>query len=263
MEPIKLTLQVEAIDEAKIACLIFNESENNSLNFFIANSAISFLKENKLASVVRNNKHQLEKIIRSAIWGNVKVGQIINCVFITDFCFLKEKNFTRFIRIDRRNGTLDITTSESGFSEAYKIYADGSFNSDYNRSGYGGFIESPDGKQTLFSQSFKGGSNNLMELMAVTEGLRRLLSERIIQVHTDSRFVIRGLVQWVHFWKHNNWQTAYGRVVKYAEQWQMANNLCEDKCIEFKWIKGHSGNVEHDVCHQLAKSSSACNNGDS
>ena len=253
MEPVGITLQVVAVDERKIDCHIFNEAEKNTLIFFIADGEITVGKENQLAVIIHNNAHQLRKILCSAIKGNIHIGQTINCVFLEGFQFLKDHYFTQFIRIDRRDGKLDMTISASGFNDVYKIYADGSFNGETNKSGYGGFIEAPDGKQELFSRSFKGGSNNLMELLAIKEGLHRLLSEKSIQVNTDSRYVIRGLVQWVHFWKHNNWQTAYGRDVKYAEYWQQANDLCEGKFIEFKWIKGHSGNVEQDFCHQLAK----------
>ena len=168
---------------------------------------------------------------------------------------MNEADFFKFIRVDRRNNNLDITVSDSGLKETHKIYADGSFICETNQSGYGGFIEDLDGKQQLFSQSFIGGSNNLMELLAVTEGLKRLPDVKRIQINTDSRYVIRGLIQWVHFWKHNNWQTAFGRDVKYSAYWQQISSLCEGKYIELKWIKGHSGHLQHDLCHQLAKES--------
>ena len=253
MTPIRVTIQIEAVKETNIDCFISNEAGNNQLNFLISDGTITLFKENQLAVIIRKNQHQFEKVIRSAIRGNIKVGQIINCVFIEDFRFLTDDDFTRFICVDKRNGKLDITTSDSGASDIHKIYADGSFLCETKKSGYGGFTEDPDGNQEIFFQSFDDGSSNLMELLAVTEGLRRLQSVERIQVNTDSRFVIRGLVQWCHFWKHNHWQTAYGRDVKYVKQWQQAFRLCEDKYVEFKWIKGHSGNMQQDFCHQLAK----------
>ena len=92
-----------------------------------------------------------------------------------------------------------------------------------------------------------------MELMGVSEGLERLKDVERVQINTDSRFVIRGLVQWVHFWRYNDWQTAYGRSVKFREQWQRIDALCSDKLIQFKWIKGHSGHEMQDYCHRLAQ----------
>lgn len=253
MKQFTFTLRVEAIDEHTIACHIGNESEDNSLRYFVTNGAVSLSKENRLAVAIRNNHHQLQKILRSAIRGKLHVGQIINCVFIEDFHFLKDDHFNRFIRLDRRKGKLDITISETGLHKAHTIFADGSCNHETNQSGYGGFTKAPDGTKKLFFLSFPGGSSNFMELLAVIEGLHRLSAKKTIQVNTDSRFVIRGLVQWVHFWKYNNWQTAYSRDVRYAEHWQQAYALCEDKYIEFKWIKGHSGNLEQNFCHLLAK----------
>lgn len=253
MKPIKLTIQIKAVNELKINCFVFNKAGNNQLYYHITDGTITFNKENQLATIIRKNRHQFEKVIRSAIKGNIKVGQIISCVFIEDFNFLSDSDFSKFIRVDKRSGKLDITTSDSGSRDIHKIYGDGSFLSETKKSGYGGFTEDSDGKQEIFFQSFDDGSSNLMELLAITEGLERLQSVKRLQVNTDSRFVIRGLAQWCHFWKHNNWQTAYGREVKYAKHWQQAFRLCEDKFVEFKWIKGHSGDMKQEFCHQMAK----------
>jgi ribonuclease HI len=200
----------------------------------------------------------LEKIIHSALKNNIKTEQAISCVFLENFTFLKDGDFSKFIRMNRQDDQLKITVSTSGFEDAYKLYTDGSFNSDTNQSGYGGVIVNPAGSQELFSGSFDGGSSNLMELLAVLDGLQRLAAQKCIQVYTDSRFVIRGLVQWVHFWNHNNWQTAFARDVRYVDYWQQAYRLCDGKSIEFKWIKAHSGHLEHDFCHQLARTCSSC-----
>lgn len=253
MKPIKLTIQIKAVSESNIDCFVFNETENIQLTFLVSDGSITLSKENQFAATLLKNRHQFEKVIRSAIKGNIKVGQSISCVFIEDFNFLIDKDFIRFIQVDQRSGKLDIIVSDFGSRDIHKIYADGSFLSETKKSGYGGFTEDPDGKQEIFFQSFDDGSSNLMELLAVTEGLERLQSVKRVQVNTDSRFVIRGLVQWCHFWKHNDWQTAYGREVKYVKYWQRAFSLCEDKFVEFNWIKGHSGNRKQDFCHQLAK----------
>jgi ribonuclease HI len=238
-----------------VGCLISDENHNIRLNYFPDEGRFDFADETFLTQKVRKNKLQLEKILRSAIKGNLKVGQSINCVFIEGFNFIKESDFNKIIRLDSRMGAFKITTSIEETPSIHKVYADGSYACETKQSGYGGFIENPEGYQEIFNQSFKTGSSNLMELLAVTEGLERLSMIDKIQVNTDSRYVIRGLVQWVHFWKHNNWQTAYGCQVKFAEQWKEASQLCDGKLIEFKWIKGHSGNEKQDFCHQLARES--------
>jgi ribonuclease HI len=257
LKPVKLKIIIYAVNEKHIGCHISDEAENNQLNYFLATGNITFTAENQLAKIVRKNLFQFEKVLRSAIKGKLTVGQTINCVFIEGFNFLTDDDFTRFIKLDRRDGRLEISTSENETEGIHKIYGDGSFACETRQSGYGGFIETPDGKREVFNRSFNKGSNNLMELLAITEGLQRLLQIEKIQINTDSRFVIRGLIQWVHFWRHNNWQTAYGCEVKFAECWQQIDRLCEGKLIEFNWIKGHSGNKEQDFCDQLARKSAS------
>lgn len=253
MKPLNIKIQIETIADDKIVCAVFNEKENNRLKFSFSDGCVNLEKENQIADSIRINKFQFDKVIRSAIKGNIKPGETINCVFIQDFKFLNNSDFTRFIRVDRHFNKLNICVSDSATSNIHKIYADGSFASLNKKSGYGGFTEDPQGKQDIFFNSFDDGSSNLMELMAITEGLQRLQEVKRLQVFTDSQYVIRGLVQWCHFWQHNNWQTSHGKDVKYAKHWQKAFSLCEDKFVEFKWIKGHSGNMEQDFCHQLAK----------
>lgn len=253
MEPLNIIIQIETFSDEKIVCCVSNETENNRLEFSFSDGSIILEKENQIADIIRQNQFQFEKVIRSAIKGNIKPGQPINCIFIPGFNFISNPDFKSFIRVDRRFGKLNISTSDSASTDIHKIYADGSFASVSKKSGYGGFTEDPHGKQEIFFNSFDDGSSNLMELLAISEGLQLLQSVNRLQVFTDSQYVIRGLVQWCHFWQHNNWQTSHGRDVKYAKHWQTAFSLCEDKFVEFKWIKGHSGNMEQDFCHQLAK----------
>ncbi len=259
MNPIKLILQIETVEDGKIGCRITDNSGTNYLNYFPVERTIELKNENLLADKIRSNYFQFEKIIRSAINGKIKINQIIHCVFIEDFPFLKDADFFEFIRVDRRNNNLQITLHKTFIDNIYQIYADGSFSSKTGKSGFGVIIQTPNGNSKTFTESFNGGSNNLMELLAVTEGLKQLKSESTIRVNTDSRFVIRGLVQWVHFWRHNNWQTAHGHKVKFASEWVEIDALCENKLIEFKWIKGHSGHEEQCICHNLAKQSAISN----
>lgn len=253
MEPFTFTLKVKKVDDLQIICHLRRHGEENDIHYYPTESSVSFSVENQLSHFIGGNLHQLEKILRSAIDGKVQIGQLIHCVMIEDFFFLESHHYNSCIRVNRRNGGLTITVHDIGLAPVHKIFADGSCMLETGNAGFGGFTQSPDGGRQPFFQSFETGSNNLMELEAVIEGLQRLVSFDPIQVNTDSRFVIRGLAQWVHFWKHNGWQTAYGREVKYREQWQQAYALTEGKLIEFKWVKGHSGDEDQDFCHQLAQ----------
>ena len=171
MSPFTFTLRIEAIDDQQLTCHVFNTTDENSLVYYPDDSSVSFSRDNQLALGILANRHQLQKILRSAINGKLHVGQTISCVFIEGFYFLKEDDFNHFIRMDRHDGTLDITVSDNGLHEVHKIFADGSSNPDTKQAGYAGFIEAPDKTRIHYQKSVTDGSSNLVELLAVVEGL--------------------------------------------------------------------------------------------
>ncbi|MDQ2179102.1 RNase H family protein [Marinifilum sp. D714] len=253
MEVIKINLQVKSIQEDRVECFLSDENEHLRLFYDSEKGEIEFEEELNLAQTILSLQFQFEKVMRSAIKGNLRPNQTINCVFIEDFRFLEEVDFNAYIRVDRRTDELQITTSKTETKSIHKIYADGSHSSEFNQSAYGGFTEDPNGTQQIYSRMIKGGSSNMMELLAILDGLQRLKMVEKIQINTDSRFVIRGLVQWVHFWQHNHWKTVFGRDVQFAKYWKEVNELCKGKLMEFNWIKGHSGDEKQDFCHRLAR----------
>ncbi|MDD3077790.1 MAG: ribonuclease HI [Paludibacter sp.] len=255
MNPVKLNIHIDLVDETKIGCRITDANTSNQLLYYPVERTVEFSEQNVLVGTINKNYDQFEKVIRSAIDGKIRKGQKIRCVFIENFPFLKEADFDKYIIVDRRNNKLEITMQKVPVEEVAQIYADGSYASETKQSGLAVSVYWPDGQKNTFSATFHGGSNNQMELKAVIEGLKLLTDEDTIQVNTDSRYVIRGLAQWIHFWCYNDWQSAYGQPVKFARDWQEADALCRQKRIIFYWVKGHSGNEEHGICHDLAKHS--------
>ncbi|MDC7220803.1 MAG: ribonuclease HI [Spirochaetales bacterium] len=247
----RLIITIEELNKEHITCRISHE-QDILLRYYLEERRIEPQEQNETSLLIKKFKKQFQKVMHSALHGTVEPGHRISCVFIDDFPFLKEEDYGRFILMDRRED-LKISVGDEALRKGDKLFADGSFMDEKGRAGYGGFIEDGQGRREDYFGSFDSGSSNLMELIGVSEGLERLKESRTIQINTDSRFVIRGLVQWVHFWRYNEWQTAYGRAVRYAEHWQKADALCEGKLIQFNWIKGHSGHEEQDYCHRLAQ----------
>jgi ribonuclease HI len=246
-----------------VACLVQDPLGNRcGISYAINNDEIRGDNSGALFQQVLQNHFQFKKVIRSALRGKSIPQKPIHAVFIVGFPFLEEEAFFKTIFMDQRNGEFSIEVNEKPLPAMHKIFADGSYLCKTGKSGVGGFVEFPDGKREIYSQTFTHGSSNLMELMAVIKGLEMLHGTDEIIIHTDSRFVIRGLIQWVHFWRLNNWQTSHGHEVRYVKHWQNIDELCKGKLIAFKWIKGHSGNQNQDFCHKLAKGSASKNNGE-
>lgn len=253
MNIIKLKILVKSIGNNSIACAVEHEATSNLFIYHPATKELTLENNNRLTTIINNNRFQLEKVLNSALKGQIGVGQSINCVFIEDFPFLNDAQYNQFIRIDRRHKKLLISASASTKGTFYKLFTDGSYVCETGHSAYAGLIESAEGQQAIFNKAFANGSSNLMELLAVIDGMERLRKILKVQLFTDSRFVIRGLTQWIHFWQHNNWQTSSGNKVKFAHHWQHLHQLCEGKLMELKWIKSHSGHLEQSFCHHLAK----------
>lgn len=248
-----LYIKIIAFGNSQVTFEVSDESGSIRVQYHTEECLFTCEPYNNLAEVIINNQFQLQKVIKSALKGEPKPGQIVRCVFIPGFPFLTGSDFQHFIQIDRRSDHTDIRVRSRETPGICKLYTDGSYAHETNRSAYAGIVIGRDNTRDSFNGSFPGGSSSLVELLAVYEGLKRVAGEQAVQVHTDSRFVIRGLAQWIHFWRLNDYHMAYGRKVRYAKQWQQIDALCEGRLLELKWIKAHSADKYHLHCHFHAK----------
>ena len=95
-------------------------------------------------------------------------------------------------------------------------------------------------------------TNNRMELIAVIEGLRALKRPCLIELNTDSKYVLQGINEWVHNWKRNGWKTAARKPVKNVDLWQQLDDEVGRHEIDWRWVKGHSGIAGNEQADQLA-----------
>ncbi len=95
-------------------------------------------------------------------------------------------------------------------------------------------------------------TNNRMELMAVIEGLRALTRSCDIELHTDSKYVMHGITEWLNNWKRNGWRTAARKPVKNIDLWQQLDEEVARHRIDWNWVKGHSGVEDNEMADQLA-----------
>jgi len=95
-------------------------------------------------------------------------------------------------------------------------------------------------------------TNNRMELRAVIEGLSSLKSPSIVELHSDSQYVLNGLREWLPGWKAKGWKTAGRKPVKNQDLWQRLDELMQQHVMSFHWVKGHDGHPENERCDALA-----------
>ncbi|HVY85565.1 MAG TPA: ribonuclease HI [Caulobacterales bacterium] len=96
-------------------------------------------------------------------------------------------------------------------------------------------------------------TNNRMELTAAIEALDALKKPANVRLHTDSQYVKNGITQWLKNWKRRNWRTADNKPVANADLWQKLEAAEARHTVEWKWVRGHDGDVMNERADKLAR----------
>ena len=96
-------------------------------------------------------------------------------------------------------------------------------------------------------------TNNRMELMAAIMALEALSEPCRITLQTDSQYVRQGITEWMANWVRRNWKTAGGDPVKNRDLWERLHVATQRHAIEWRWVKGHSGDPDNERVDLLAR----------
>lgn len=131
----------------------------------------------------------------------------------------------------------------------YFIYSDGSCLK--NPGGPGGWA-SVVVHDSRILHSFAGGekssTNNKMELQAPIEALMFIPESEIVTVYSDSQYLVKGMTEWIKSWKKRNFHD-----VKNDDLWRkLLIAEARHKKVEWKWVRGHSGNHYNEIVDKMA-----------
>ncbi len=136
-------------------------------------------------------------------------------------------------------------------SKKIKIYTDGACRGNPGPGGWGAILVCNE-----YRKEIKGGSllttNNIMELTAVIQALELLKYQSILEITTDSTYVKDGITKWIHNWKKKGWKTASKKPVKNKDLWIKLDLLSAQHSIQWKWVRGHTGQIENEKADELA-----------
>jgi ribonuclease HI len=133
------------------------------------------------------------------------------------------------------------------------IYTDGACKGNPGPGGWGAWLKSGATEKDLFGGELNT-TNNRMELTAVIEGLAALKRPCKVLLYLDSQYVRKGITEWIRGWKAKGWLTASKQPVKNVELWQKLDKLVSEggHQIEWRWVKGHSGDPGNERADMLA-----------
>jgi ribonuclease HI len=134
-----------------------------------------------------------------------------------------------------------------------QIYTDGACKGNPGPGGWGVLLRSGSTEKELFGGEL-GTTNNRMELLAVIEALTALKRPCVVTLFLDSEYVRKGITEWIHGWKARGWRTAAKQPVKNVELWQRLDALVAQggHQIDWRWVKGHSGDPGNERADALA-----------
>jgi ribonuclease HI len=111
-------------------------------------------------------------------------------------------------------------------------------------------------------------TNQRMEIMAALEALRALLADEppFIEVVSDSTYVVKCFSDgWWQGWLRKNWKNSQGKPVANRDLWEPLIELAVQVAtpVNFRWVKGHSGDRWNDRVDELATAAADRGTGES
>jgi len=95
-------------------------------------------------------------------------------------------------------------------------------------------------------------TNNRMEMTAVIRALSALTQPCLVELHSDSKYVIDGMTKWVEGWQKRGWTNASKKPVRNADLWHDLIEAAAPHKINWVWVRGHDGHTENERVDALA-----------
>ena len=132
------------------------------------------------------------------------------------------------------------------------LYTDGACSGNPGPGGWG-CILAYNGVQKELSGGEAETTNNRMELTAVIKGLEALKESCIVELYSDSKYVIDALEKgWAVSWQQKGWRKADKKPALNPDLWERLLELAERHTLRYHWVKGHADNPMNNRCDELA-----------
>ena len=132
------------------------------------------------------------------------------------------------------------------------LYTDGACSGNPGPGGWGAILEYM-GHERELSGGEANTTNNRMELTAVIRGLQALKEPCIVELYSDSKYVIDALEKgWARGWRARGWVKSDKKPALNVDLWEELLRLTDLHTMRYHWVKGHAENPYNNRCDELA-----------
>ena len=132
------------------------------------------------------------------------------------------------------------------------LYTDGACSGNPGPGGWGAILEW-EGHEKELSGGEISTTNNRMELTGVIRGLEALKEPCVVELYSDSKYVIDALEKgWAAGWQKRGWVKSDKKPALNPDLWQRLLELCQVHQVRCHWVKGHAENPKNNRCDELA-----------
>ena len=132
------------------------------------------------------------------------------------------------------------------------IYTDGACSGNPDPGGWCAILEYQ-GREKMISGGEESTTNNRMELMAVISALLALREPCVVELYSDSKYVIDALEKgWAWGWKRRGWVKADKKPALNPDLWDTLLGLTRQHEMHYHWVKGHEANEKNNRCDEQA-----------
>ena len=132
------------------------------------------------------------------------------------------------------------------------LYTDGACSGNPGPGGWGAILQY-NGHQKEMSGGEENTTNNRMELTAVIKGLEALKEPCVVELYSDSKYVIDALEKgWAWGWRKKGWIKSDKKPALNPDLWEILLDLTRKHQVHYHWVKGHAENPMNNRCDEMA-----------
>ena len=132
------------------------------------------------------------------------------------------------------------------------IYTDGACSGNPGPGGWGAILQYGPHTREM-SGGERNTTNNRMELTGVIRALQTLKEPCIVELYSDSKYVIDALSKgWAKGWRARGWVKSDKKPALNPDLWERLLDLTEIHTLHYHWVKGHAENAFNERCDAMA-----------